>query len=75
MTLTTNINRLKSDTASGYHLKLTFHYTSFDKKEIDAVEKLLRETYHNNSIIEYNPLDIMADKEIVGNPDRLEGGD
>ncbi len=73
MTLTTSINRLKSDTASGYQLKLSFHYASFDKKEIDEVEKLLRETYHNNSVIEYNPLDIMVDREIVGNPDRLEG--
>ena len=70
MTLTTSINRLKSDTASGYQLKLTFHYASFDEKEIDAVEKLLRETYTDNSVIEYKPLDIMAESEQVGNPDR-----
>ena len=72
MTLTTSINRLKSDTASGYQLKLTFHYASFDEKEIDAVEKLLRETYTDNSVIEYKSLDIMADREIVENPDKVE---
>ena len=62
MILTTFIERLKPDTANGHKLKLTFQYTSFDKKEVDAVEKVLSETYHNGSVIEYKPLDIMADR-------------
>lgn len=53
MILTTTINRLNPDTAKGYQLNLIMHYSSFDKKEIDEIEKLLRETYHNNSILEY----------------------
>lgn len=62
MILTTFIERLKPDTASGHKLKLTLYYTSFDKKEVDTVERSLNETYHNGSVIEYKPLDIMADR-------------
>ena len=43
MILTKHFERLEPDTFNGYQIKVTFRYSSFDKKEIDAFEKILKD--------------------------------
>lgn len=43
MILTKHFERLEPNTVNGYQLKVVFHYSSFDKKEIDALEKILQD--------------------------------
>lgn len=52
MNVTTTINRLIPCSSSGYGVKITFTYTSFDEKEIDFVE----EHFNNiiNTVVEVN---------------------
>lgn len=43
MILTKHFEILEPNTVNGYQLKVVFHYSSFDKKEIDALEKILQD--------------------------------
>lgn len=52
MKLQTRIEHIKPDTSSGYRLKLIFHYSSFDKSEMDDVEKSLNALHYGNAVYE-----------------------
>ena len=43
MILIKHFERLEPDTFNGYQIKVTFRYSSFDKKEIDAIEEIFRD--------------------------------
>lgn len=56
MIATATVERLTPNTSSGYGIKMTFLYTSFDVKEIDFIEEQARKI--TNTVIEVD-----ADKE------------
>ena len=43
MILIKHFERLEPSTVNGYQLKVVFLYSAFDKKEIDALEKILQD--------------------------------
>lgn len=42
MLVATAVERMTPNTSNGYGVKVTFTYTSFDKKEIDFIEEQAR---------------------------------
>lgn len=52
MIATATVERLTPNTSSGYGVKVTFLYTSFDAKEIDFVEEQARKI--TNTVVEVN---------------------
>lgn len=53
MTSFTQFQRCEPDTISGEKIILTQTFSSFDKQEIDRLEKMLRETIGSGRITEY----------------------
>ena len=64
MILCTTLERLKTDTANGYQLKVVYHYSSFDEREIDKIEQLIREEIGSGTIKEYKLASLMAKGEV-----------
>ena len=42
----------KSDTINGYNISVTYTYSSFDKKEIEELEKYLKDKIGDGLLIE-----------------------
>ena len=64
MILRQTVERLEPDSANGHQMKVIFHYSSFDEREIDYMEKAMRSQIGDGVISEYNPLTILADREV-----------
>ena len=58
MILRQTIERLEPDSANGHQMKVVFHYSSFDEKEIDYMEKAMRSQIGDGIIAEYGQLPI-----------------
>lgn len=52
MNVTTTVERLTPTSSSGYGVKVSFIYTSFDEKEIDFIEEQARKI--TNTVAEVN---------------------
>ena len=52
MTATTTVERLAPSSSSGYGVRVSFTYISFDKKEIDFIEEQARKI--TNTVVEVN---------------------
>lgn len=50
MTTTTTVERLTPNSSSGYGVRVSFTYISFDKKEIDFIEEQARKI--TNTVVE-----------------------
>ena len=58
MILRQTIERLEPDSANGHQMKVIIHYSSFDEKEIDYMEKAMRSQIGDGNIVEYGQLPI-----------------
>lgn len=52
MIVTTQVEKITPNTTNGYGLKVTFTYTSFDKKEIDFIEEQARKITDTVTVME-----------------------
>ena len=52
MIVVNTVERLTPTSSSGYGVKVSFIYTSFDEKEIDFIEKQARKI--TNTVVEVN---------------------
>ena len=64
MKLQTTFRRLNPNTINGEQLVVTFHYYSYDKREIDLLEKDFREQLGDGTIVDLGKIDEQRLKEV-----------
>jgi len=66
MILRQTFERMEPDTVNGHQLKVIWHYSSHDERQIDAVENSWRSKIGDGIAIEYDPTKILLKREVGG---------